>query len=730
ANQSIKHVKELGERVFNEETNSYWLWVTIRDNTNAILDTESLKKSEEKYKFLFDNNPACMMIFDWETLEIIDCNEEALLLYGYSREEILKLTIRDIRLPEDVELINNATKDEETYHNLQKRVWRHQKKNGEIFHVNINRHMIEYEGRKSSLVQITDITEQLKSQEELKRSEEQHKILYQQSPLPKIIYDIHTFTVLDINEMAIKLYGYSREEFIGKTLYDLRIPEEHHSIKNLLKRLKTLQGSENFGIFKHRRKNGTVLDIEFFGHKFNYNDKEALVAVYTDVTEKQQALKQLQDREEKLLLAQSLAKIGSWDYDLRSKRFSWSAEMYKIFDINEETLQHYNANSLIHLLDPEDQAKTYEVRKKVLATGESFKLEYRITTKNGVRKVIEEVGYGERDNKNELIRFFGTSQDITERKQAEIQVKESELKYRSFFENRMDGILLTVTDGDILAANPAACEIFRMTEEEIKQSGRMGLVDHADPRLHELLKTRQTKGKARGELTLQRKGGSKFIGELASVMFVDSQGRERTSMIIRDITKQKENEAALLESNKRFEYVTMATSDAVWDWDLKTDHINWGKGLQQIFGYSNDATVANFWSNNIHPADRKAVLDSIHQIIEGSDQKWYAEYRFKKADGNYAYVIDHGFVIRDDQQKAVRMVGAMNDITQKKQEEERLKLLESVVTNTNDAVVITEAEPFDEPGPKIIYVNEDFTRMTGYTADEVIGKKPRFLQVQ
>src|SRR5690606_5107526 len=75
-----------------------------------------------------------------------------------------------------------------------------------------------------------------------------------------------------------------------------------------------------------------------------------------------------------------------------------------------------------------------------------------------------------------------------------------------------------------------------------------------------------------------------------------------------------------------------------------------------------------------------------------------------------------------------QLISVSRDITAQKEEEQKLKLLESVITNTNDAVMITEAEPFDEPGPRIIYVNEAFTKMTGYTSKEVIGKTPRILQ--
>ncbi|MBD3750788.1 MAG: PAS domain S-box protein [Sphingobacteriales bacterium] len=667
SNQSIKHVKELGERIFNQETNSYWIWATIRDNTENFSTLSNLKKSEKKYKYLFENNPASMFIFDFKTLEIIDCNEEALLQYGYTREEFLSLSIRDIRPKEDLDLINHATKDEETYGKIHKKAWRHSKKNGEIFYVNINGHLIDFEGKRCSLVQITDITSQLKAQEEIRNSEEKYRILYQESPVPKVIYDAKNLSILDINEYAIKLYGYSREEFLSKTIYDLRIPEDHESVPDIFKRVKNLGGNENFGVFKHRKKDGTIIEVEFYAYKFNFEGKEALIAVYIDVTDKQQAIRDLLDKEEKLTLAQSLAKIGNWDYDIALAKFNWSPEIFKIFEINKETFDLNNNGSLIHFIDREDQEKALTIRDEALTTGNSFKTEYRITTKNGKKKVIEEVGYGERDENGTLIRFFGTSQDITERKNAEEQIKESELKYRSFFENSMDGILLTVTDGEILAANPAACEIFQMTEEEIIKKGRLGLVDTKDPRLYELLEKRQKNGNARGELRLKRKDGSFFEGELASTRFLDAQGQERTSMIVRDVTKQKEYEKAMLESNQRFEYVTQATSDAIWDWNLENNNIFWGLGFAHIFGFSKKEIETNFsfWAEKVHPDDRERVEAGLRKAQKGKESRWADEYRFKNGAGKYCYVYDQGFVIRDADGKAIRMVGAMSDVTQR-----------------------------------------------------------------
>jgi PAS domain S-box-containing protein len=138
-----------------------------------------------------------------------------------------------------------------------------------------------------------------------------------------------------------------------------------------------------------------------------------------------------------------------------------------------------------------------------------------------------------------------------ERESAEAALRESEAQYRSLVESSSDAILLTVPDGQILAANAAACQLFGTTEREIFQAGRSGLVDATDPRLAASLEERDGTGRATGELRLRRKDGTTFEGEVSSTVFPDRNGEPRTSMIIRDITARKRMEEELRSSERR-----------------------------------------------------------------------------------------------------------------------------------------------------------------------------------
>lgn len=202
---------------------------------------------------------------------------------------------------------------------------------------------------------------------------------------------------------------------------------------------------------------------------------------------------------------------------------------------------------------------------------------------------------------------------------------------------------------------------------------------------------------------------------------------EELKSLNEELEEQRELE---YEANERYNFVTKATSDAIWDWDLAKDTLMWGEGFKTIFGHhiKQIQSARDKMKSFLHPEDAERVIKGIHEIIAGKDSIWKAEYRYLKADGSYAYVVDRGFVIRNENDHAIRIVGAMHDITQRRREDHHLKLLRSVITNANDAVIITEPKSVDDPSPQIIYVNEAFTRITGYTEDEVSGKSPRILE--
>ena len=186
-------------------------------------------------------------------------------------------------------------------------------------------------------------------------------------------------------------------------------------------------------------------------------------------------------------------------------------------------------------------------------------------------------------------------------------------------------------------------------------------------------------------------------------------------------------EEALRKSNERFELVALATNDALWDWDLATDEVWWNDSFQTLFDYQpNDVSPRlEFRIERIHQHDRDRVATGMLAAIASGKSFWSDEYRFLRGDGTPSHVLDRGYVMRAPDGKAVRMIGAMMDITRRKLTEDALRLSERAIEASFNPIIIT-TDP--AAGSKIVYVNPAFERVTGYSRTEAIGRNCGFLQ--
>ena len=139
-------------------------------------------------------------------------------------------------------------------------------------------------------------------------------------------------------------------------------------------------------------------------------------------------------------------------------------------------------------------------------------------------------------------------------------------------------------------------------------------------------------------------------------------------------SKVQERTRALSQSEERFRLVSRATNDALWDWDFVNNIVWWGESFYVQFGYDRSDRLLDrgFWAEKIHPEDRSAVEDSIYAAINGHHTQWSREYRFLKKDGDYAYVLDRGYILHNEYGTPYRMLGSMLDITERKLAEQEI----------------------------------------------------------
>ncbi|HSF53120.1 MAG TPA: ATP-binding protein, partial [Algoriphagus sp.] len=167
------------------------------------------------------------------------------------------------------------------------------------------------------------------------------------------------------------------------------------------------------------------------------------------------------------------------------------------------------------------------------------------------------------------------------------------------------------------------------------------------------------------------------------------------TVYFKDITQSKKSQEEIKQSNDRFERVSEATNDAIWDYQIPEDKLYWGKGFLTRFGYDPEKVVPNFefFLGLIHPQDRTRIVSNIEKSMANPKfRNWHEEYRFQKADGTYAYVVDRAIFSRDPEGQPVRIIGAISDITERKEFEVSLKKLNANLKLQAKELAISNSE--------------------------------------
>ncbi|CAO3425606.1 PAS domain-containing protein [Azospirillum endophyticum] len=408
----------------------------------------------------------------------------------------------------------------------------------------------------------------------------------------------------------------------------------------------------------------------------------------TDVTEQRKAESRVMEAEKRVQLALRAARIGAWSWNLREDRIEADARLREIFDFTaDEPISGSDVTGRVH---PDDQPGIQEIIDTARRKRGEYDAEFRILLPSGEVRWAVARGIVTDSTPERSLTLIGVTWDTTDAKRAEEKLRLSEERFRSLVEATAAIVWNTSGAGRFEAPQPSWSCFTGQRFEELQGAGWIEAI-HPDDRPHTAEAWRAARaGRTiyKAEHRLRRYDGVYRDMLVRAVPLLDAGGGVQEWVGVHtDITTRRRAEEALRETEERYRLAAQATNDAIWDWNLSSDRIHWNEAVRTLFGYGEDATEtsASWWMDHIHPDDQDHVVTGIHAVIDGGGTRWNDEYRFRRADGSYASILDRGFVLRSPIGQPLRMIGAMQDISVRKQVEEELDAARLAAEEANRA---------------------------------------------
>ena len=367
-----------------------------------------------------------------------------------------------------------------------------------------------------------------------------------------------------------------------------------------------------------------------------------------------------------LRMAERVARLGAWRVDLPGFTSTWTDEVHAIGELPVGFVPIVDA--AIDMYVPEDRRKVQAAIAACVNEGTPLDLEVRLVADGGRMMWVHVLGEPVRDSAGTICRIEGAIQDITERRTAEDEARQLRAVITDTLEHISDGFIILDREWRYTFINKAA---------ERQGGGRMDASSIGRTIWDVYPELRGTVFDTTYRRAMEQNEPAEleaYFEPLASWFSVRALPAPNGLAIwFSNVTQQREGREQIRVSEERFRLLARATSDAIWDTDLVADTTWRSDGYEKLFGYpAEDAARGELWGSRIHPDDRERVTESAERAINGDGDSWTDEYRYLRKDGTVAHVLDRGYIIRDAGGKAVRMIGGMSDITERKKLETQL----------------------------------------------------------
>jgi PAS domain S-box-containing protein len=660
--------------------NGSWRWISstitnmlndpavggVVNNFRDITDKKNAEQAVSVLQRKMDIAIQLMQIGYWEwdvKTNKIEGSDRYYEIIGLPNETPLTiLDVQEMTHPNDKEylkkLIRNITPEKTRY----PAEYRMIRGDGEIVYIQANKAVIKDE--KGQVIKyvgsIVDVTQKMLAEKTIADNEKRFRRMVENSG------DGVTIMSADSKPMYVSpsismLLGYSEEEALQFDLFSLVHPSDLPMVKYVWEQILAAPGQPHYeNICRIRHKNGTWR--WFNGTITNMLHDPAIGGVvdnFRDITENREADKKLKSSEERYRHLFYNNPLPMWIYDPRTFGF---------LEVNNSAIQKYGYTKeeflqlTIHDIRPESEVAKLNAAMDDVDV-KSYDTPWIHYTKTKEQLFVEITRHKVFFESREAMLIVAN--DVTEKKQAAQMLLKAYTEKTNILESITDGFYTVDRNWMVTSLNRAAEGMLKMRRQDVLG---MKLWDLFEPEVLELFHTEYHRA-------MEQQVPVSFEAYFAPInMWIDVSAypsEEGLSVYVKDVTERKLADEKIKSAKDRYEMVASVTNDAIYEWDITNQVTYWGEGYSTLFGHprTEEPMPMSSWLDHLHPDEREQLMATMADAFENKATSLTRELRFECADKTYKTVLDKLGILYNTDQKPVKIIGAMHDITQRKENE-------------------------------------------------------------
>lgn len=646
---------------------------------------QALRKSEEKYRSVLRD---CLDGFWRVDVEgrILEVNEAYCHITGYSRDELLNMTIGDI---EAVESAQDVTRHIGAIRNLgsDRFETKHRRKDGRV--VDIEAVARASEDGATFFTFMRDITERKQKELELQASEERYRQLVSTSTDSIMLFDAESREIIDANKAAEDLYGYNRTEFLALTHHDITTePQESDASIS-----QTISGRPvKIPIRYHKKKDGTVFPVEIAGSSFMLGDRRLICGLIRDITQRKRMEDEMAKIAQEWQTTFDATNDAIWILDHEKRILRCNRTTERMFRWKNSDVLGKHCCEVVHGAQGRPPANCPLQRAKVSLQRETMELLisetwYQVT----VDPILNEEGA--------CVGAVHIISNISQRKQAETFLRASEEKYRRLVDTLNEGIWQIDQGGYTSFVNPKMAQMLGYSPCEMQGKHLFSFMDTEwEVKAKENMRRRQEGIVEQHEFCFKAKDGQAVWTLISTSPMLDKQGEYTGALAsVVDITEKKKSEDALRQSEAKLKLAQGIAKIGNWSWDVATDEVEWSDQVYAIFRAPRQEPSCEFAESFVHPDDLDLWSQTMKEAVE-REEAFALDHRALRSDGETIWVRTETRAVFNEQGVFIGYNGTVQDITERKRDEARLldyqarlKALASEMTLTEERLKRTVA---------------------------------------